>query len=306
MAKTAAHDARAPRRRTRRPGPRGRRARRAAHPVGHASGALPGLSLGLSSDVVRSLVGLFLLGLGAVTLIALLLPGPGEPHRLVARHRGAVRRLRALAAAVRAAARRLVRGVGTGQGGRGARGAARCSGIGMAYVGLLGLLQLTACPTVRDGDVITGGRIGRFLVELLRAAAHRARGVRRARGPARRGPADRVRPAAALDARPGHGPRQGRRLDAHGPDARRRAEAAAASAAGGPARGGRRRVDAAAGPTPAENGRAAARRGSRARTPGPDRAFGERRDVPQPMPGAAAGPMSATFAPARTPAPSRA
>src|SRR6187399_758827 len=39
---------------------------------------LPKLSLGVSPAVLRSLVGIFLLGLGAVTLIALLLPGQGS------------------------------------------------------------------------------------------------------------------------------------------------------------------------------------------------------------------------------------
>ncbi len=37
----------------------------------------------------------------------------------------------------------------------------------MAYAGFLGLLQLISLPSfVRDGD-FTGGRIGRFLADLL-------------------------------------------------------------------------------------------------------------------------------------------
>ena len=54
----------------------------------------------ISPDVVRSLVGIVLLVAGRVTLVALICPGAGRAHRLVARRRRAVVRHRPLAAAV--------------------------------------------------------------------------------------------------------------------------------------------------------------------------------------------------------------
>ena len=82
----------------------------------------PSLSLGISPAVVRSLIGIVLLVLGAVTLIALMLPGQGALtdwwRNLAVPYFGD----RALAAAVRAAAVGLVPRVGPGQGSRRAVG----------------------------------------------------------------------------------------------------------------------------------------------------------------------------------------
>ena len=121
---------------------------------------LPKLSLGLSPAVVRSLVGIFLLGLGAVTLIALLLPGQGSLtdwwSSLSGPFFGTGRWLLPFVL--------LMSGwyVEWGPGKEpGAPWGRTLLGIAMAYVGLLGLLQLIAF------NEWTGGRVGRFVVGIL-------------------------------------------------------------------------------------------------------------------------------------------
>ncbi len=121
---------------------------------------MPKLSLGLSPAVVRSLVGIFLLGLGAVTLIALLLPGEGSLtdwwSSLSGPFFGTGRWLLPFVL--------LISGwyVEWGPGKEpGAPWGRTLLGIAMAYAGLLGLLQLIAF------NDWTGGRIGRFLESIL-------------------------------------------------------------------------------------------------------------------------------------------
>ncbi len=121
---------------------------------------LPKVSLGLSPAVIRSLVGIFLLGLGAVTMIALLLPGEGSLtdwwRNLSGPFFGTGRWLLPFVL--------LLSGwyVEWGPGKEpGAPWGRTLLGIGMAYVGLLGLIQLV------QFNEFTGGRIGRFVVGLL-------------------------------------------------------------------------------------------------------------------------------------------
>src|SRR3954470_5624249 len=128
---------------------------------------IPKVSLGLSPAVVRSLVGIFLLGLGAVTLIALLLQGQGKltdaGRDLSVPFFGTGRWLLPFVL--------LLSGwyVEWGPGKEaGAPWGRRLLGIAMAYAGFLGLLQLIALPNVLGEDQFTGGgRIGRFLAGLL-------------------------------------------------------------------------------------------------------------------------------------------
>ncbi len=141
-----------PRRTTRPPASRSR-ARNSGLP-------LPKISLGLSPAVVRSLVGIFLLGLGAVTLIALLLPGEGSLtdwwRNTSVPFFGTGRWL--LPAVLLIAGWYVEWGPGREPGAPWGR---TLLGIGMAYVGLLGLMQLL------EINNSTGGRIGRFLVGAL-------------------------------------------------------------------------------------------------------------------------------------------
>jgi hypothetical protein len=121
---------------------------------------MPKLSLGLSPAVVRSLVGIFLLGLGAVTLIALLLPGQGSLtdwwRNLSVPFFGTGRWL--LPFVLLLAGWYVEWGPGKELGAPWGR---TLLGIALAYAGLLGLLQLIAF------NEWTGGRIGRFLVGFL-------------------------------------------------------------------------------------------------------------------------------------------
>ena len=144
--------------------------------------------------------------------------GRGESHRLVARHRRAVRWLRALAAPVRAAARRLVPRVGTRQGERRA--------VGPHAAGHRDGLRRAGGPAGADGAAERGAgwrgahrRADRAVPgRHPPAAADRAGGVRGAHGAAGRRFADRVRPAVAGDACPGHGTREGGWQHADRPD----------------------------------------------------------------------------------------
>jgi S-DNA-T family DNA segregation ATPase FtsK/SpoIIIE len=121
---------------------------------------IPRVSLGLSPAVVRSLVGVFLLGLGAVTLIALVLQGQGKLtdawRDLSVPFFGTGRWL--LPFVLLLAGWYVEWGPGREPGAPWGR---TLLGIAMAYAGFLGLLQLIAI-----GDM-TGGRIGRFLAGLL-------------------------------------------------------------------------------------------------------------------------------------------
>ncbi len=119
------------------------------------------LSLGLSPAVVRSLIGIVLLVLGAVTLIALMLPGQGALtdwwRNLAVPYFGAGRWL--LPFVLLLSGWYLEWGPGKEPGAPWGR---TLLGIGMSYVGILGLIQL-----VEFSGEFTGGRIGRFLSGLL-------------------------------------------------------------------------------------------------------------------------------------------
>jgi S-DNA-T family DNA segregation ATPase FtsK/SpoIIIE len=122
---------------------------------------MPTLSLGLSPAVVRSLVGIILLVLGAVTAIALLLPGQGAltdgwrdfsvPYFGTGRW--------ALPAVLLLAGWYLEWGPGKDPGAPWGR---TLLGIAMAYAGFLGAFQVI---TGRGG-----GHVGRFLADLLQPA----------------------------------------------------------------------------------------------------------------------------------------
>ena len=120
----------------------------------------PSISVGLSPAVVRSLVGIVLLALGAVTLIALLLPGEGSLtdwwRNVSVPFFGTGRWL--LPAVLLLSGWYVEWGPGKEEGAPWGR---TLLGIGMAYVGLLGLIQLV------NLNEFAGGRIGRFLVSVL-------------------------------------------------------------------------------------------------------------------------------------------
>jgi S-DNA-T family DNA segregation ATPase FtsK/SpoIIIE len=127
---------------------------------------VPKLSTGLSPDVVRSLVGLVLLAVGAVTLIALMLPGEGSLTdwwlSVSGPFFGTGRWLLPFVL--------LLSGwyVEWGPGKQpGAPWGRTLLGIGMAYVGFLGLLQLIGLASPLDGEPTGGGRIGRLLTGIL-------------------------------------------------------------------------------------------------------------------------------------------
>jgi S-DNA-T family DNA segregation ATPase FtsK/SpoIIIE len=121
----------------------------------------PRISLGLSPAVVRSLIGIVLLVLGAVTLIALMLPGQGALtdwwRNLAVPYFGTGRWL--LPFVLLLAGWYLEWGPGREPGAPWGR---TLLGIAMAYIGFLGLMQL-----VEFSGEFTGGRIGRFLSGLL-------------------------------------------------------------------------------------------------------------------------------------------
>jgi DNA segregation ATPase FtsK/SpoIIIE, S-DNA-T family len=121
---------------------------------------LPKVNLGLSPAVVRSLVGIFLLGLGAVTLIALVLQGQGKLtdawRDLSVPFFGTGRWL--LPFVLLIAGWYVEWGPGKEPGAPWGR---TLLGIAMAYAGFLGLIQLISFEDT------AGGRIGRFLAGIL-------------------------------------------------------------------------------------------------------------------------------------------
>ncbi|HEY5435785.1 MAG TPA: DNA translocase FtsK [Candidatus Limnocylindrales bacterium] len=138
------------------------RSRRPSRAAPKRGGALPRprLSLGLSPAVLRSLVGIVLLMLGAVSLIALALPGGSLTdwwRNLTVPFFGAARVLFPLVL--------LLAGwyVEWGPGREpGAPWGRTLLGITVAYAAFLGLIQL-----INFRGEFTGGRIGRFLEGLL-------------------------------------------------------------------------------------------------------------------------------------------
>src|SRR5450759_1988874 len=136
--------------------------RRPSRAAPKRGGALPRprLSLGLSPAVLRSLVGIVLLMLGAVSLIALALPGGSLTdwwRNLTVPFFGAARFLFPLVL--------LLAGwyVEWGPGREpGAPWGRTLLGITLAYAAFLGVIQL-----INFRGEFTGGRIGRFLEELL-------------------------------------------------------------------------------------------------------------------------------------------
>jgi DNA segregation ATPase FtsK/SpoIIIE, S-DNA-T family len=122
--------------------------------------------MGVSPDVVRSLIGIFLLGFGAVTLIALLLPGQGSLTdwwlSMSGPFFGTGRWL--LPAVLLLSGWYLEWGPGKDAGAPWGR---TLLGIAMAYIGLLGLLQLLRTTNPVTSEPIGGGHIGRFLVGVL-------------------------------------------------------------------------------------------------------------------------------------------
>ncbi len=137
-----------------------RRSRSGAHRRGGAL-PLPRISLGLSPAVARSLVGIVLLVIGAVTLIALALPGQGALtdwwRNLAVPFFGAGRWL--LPFVLLLAGWYLEWGPGHDPGAAWGR---TLLGIGLTYAGFLGILQIIAF----SGEY-SGGRIGRFLAGML-------------------------------------------------------------------------------------------------------------------------------------------
>ncbi len=137
-------------------------ARRPSRAAPKRGGALPHprLSLGLSPAVLRSLVGIMLLMLGAVSLIALALPGGTLTdwwRNLTVPYFGAARFLFPLVLLV--AGWYIEWGPGREPGAPWGR---TLLGITLAYGAFLGLIQV-----VNFRGEFTGGRIGRFLEDLL-------------------------------------------------------------------------------------------------------------------------------------------
>lgn len=122
--------------------------------------------MGLSPDVVRSLVGLTLLALGAVTLIALLLPGEGSLTdwwiSISGPFFGTGRWL--LPFVLLLSGWYVEWGPGRTPGAPWGR---TLAGIALAYVGFLGLLHLFKLANPIDGSATGGGRIGRLLAGVL-------------------------------------------------------------------------------------------------------------------------------------------
>ncbi|HEY3334260.1 MAG TPA: DNA translocase FtsK 4TM domain-containing protein [Candidatus Limnocylindrales bacterium] len=244
----------------------------------------PKLDLGLSPAVVRSLVGIVLLVLGAVTAIALLLPGQGALtdgwRNVSVPFFGSGRWL--LPAVLLLAGWYLEWGPGKE---RGAPWGRTLLGIAVAYAGFLGAFQVI----VDRG----GGRIGRFLADLLVPALTTPgafvillaltiagllialdRPLRSLLSPATRG----AKAAAAT-------------LQDRTP----RADESARTTNG---RNGEP-LTAAAGPVPAEGRRGRAPRGAVPEVPGQTGVWGGAGDPGIPTAPPSVGPTSSTFAPVR-------
>ena len=148
-----------------------RRATPAARPRSRRTGGrrrggafpLPGVRLGLSAAVARSLLGIVLLVLGAVLLIALALPGEGRLTDLVRNavvpFFGAGRFL--LPVVLLAAGWYIEWGPGRETGAPWGR---TLLGLALAYAGFLGVIQLIGFSAAGPD---TGGRIGSFLERVL-------------------------------------------------------------------------------------------------------------------------------------------
>ena len=123
---------------------------------------LPSMKLGISPAVARSLLGIFLLALGAVLLIALLLPGQGRltdwVRDAIVPFFGAGRWL--LPFVLLVAGWYIEWGPGKENGAPWGR---TLIGIALAYTALLGLFQLVRF----SGPANTGGRIGSWVETLL-------------------------------------------------------------------------------------------------------------------------------------------
>ncbi len=264
---------------------------------------LPKLSTGLSPDVVRSLVGLALLALGAVTLIALMLPGEGSLTdwwiSISGPFFGTGRWLLPFVL--------LLSGwyVEWGPGKQpGAPWGRTLLGIGMAYVGFLGLLQLFQAVNPLDGEPTGGGRIGRLLTGVLESLLTSPGAFVILLALVLAGlliafdiPLRSLLSPATRAAKAAGGTLQDRTTKpTQAADGSSAARTAATAAAGGVATADK------------ETGRRG--RGGRISTgtgsvPGQTGAFGQDVDqdlgVPVPVTSGSAGPMSATFAPARAP-----
>ena len=172
----------------------------------------------ITPDVVRSIMGTVLMALGAIALIALLLPGQGKPHRHVAGRGRAMVPDRALAAAVPAARRRVVRRRGSGQApelGVGDDPRRADAGVRLGTGGVRGPRYQALRPRARRRDHRPVPR------EHPRTAAHGAGRVHPARRADDRRADARLQPAAARDLPPGHGHRPMGRRDRRDLDASR-------------------------------------------------------------------------------------
>jgi DNA segregation ATPase FtsK/SpoIIIE, S-DNA-T family len=253
---------------------------------------MPRISLGLSPAVARSLVGIALLVIGAVTLIALALPGQGALtdwwRNLSVPFFGAGRWL--LPFVLLLAGWYLEWGPGRDVGAPWGR---TLLGIALAYAGFLGIIQMLGF----SGE-FTGGRIGRFLAGLLDPALTTPGAFVILLGAALAGlliafdlPLRTLLAPLVNAGRAAGGSLQGR---ASAPSAAGRQSVRD----GGPARG---TADASPpGPVGAEGGRRGRTRIPAVDAPGQTGMWGG--DAPEPSPAgatASVSPTSATFAPAR-------
>ena len=247
---------------------------------------IPKLSLGLSPVVVRSLVGIVLLVLGAVTAIALLLPGQGaltDGWRNISvptsgRGAGSSRPCCCSRA-------------GTSNGGRARSRRAvgpHAARDGMAYAGLLGAFQVLVDSRRRPDRPVPLGPAP--------ARADDARCIRDPARPRRGGVADRARSAAAGAPLAGHAEREGGRVHAPGPHDQGLGRRPVASAKTG------QPLTAAASAVPIEAGRRGrAARGAEPEVPGRTGVWGDGADPGIPSAVPSVGPTSSTFAPVRVP-----
>ena len=252
----------------------------ARHVAGRARGAAR-----LSPEVVRSIIGLVLLVLGAMTLIALILPGPGRADRAggaTSSRRGSGR----CAGCCRSSCCVAGWWLEWGPGKRPDRaGGSRCSGWRITYAGVLGAAQVARLSSGRPGRPAPGRHARRDLVRpgrRVRPARRRSRSSASSSASASRSASCSTRRSGR---RAGSAPPRPRRCAGRRPRRRRRHAAAAAAA------------------TRATNGRGAGRtaRPSRpAPSPGQTGVWGDERGLGHPGGGPEhSGQTSATFAPAR-------